>query len=279
MQLTVLVDNNTYIDRYFYGEPGVSYLIREGNLNILFDVGYSDVLLRNAQKMNLSLWDVDFIVISHGHIDHTGGLEPLIKYYSEAAGEKIPHRTASLVAHPLAFHRKQKEAFADIGSLIPVEKLALHFQLNLSQKPLWLSDKLVFLGEIERTNDFEAQHPLGKRVIDNVTEDDYLMDDSALVYQSPVGLVIITGCSHAGICNIVTYARKVCREERIVDIIGGFHLQQPGQIQLQKTLEYFRQVNPTALHACHCTDLRSKIALAGVVPLEEVGVGLRLEYY
>jgi 7,8-dihydropterin-6-yl-methyl-4-(beta-D-ribofuranosyl)aminobenzene 5'-phosphate synthase len=135
----------------------LSYLIREGNLNILFDVGYSDLLIRNAQKMNISLRDVDFIVISHGHIDHTGGLEPLIKYYTEAASENIPHRPVTLVAHPLAFDRKQKEKFADIGPLIPVEKLALYFQFNLSQKPLWLSDQLVFLGEIERTNDFEAQ--------------------------------------------------------------------------------------------------------------------------
>ncbi|MDQ1351052.1 MAG: 7,8-dihydropterin-6-yl-methyl-4-(beta-D-ribofuranosyl)aminobenzene 5-phosphate synthase [Acidobacteriota bacterium] len=278
MQLTVLVDNNTYIDRYFYGEPGVSYLIQEDDLKILFDVGYSDLLIKNAQKMDISLWDVDSIVISHGHIDHTGGLEPLIKYYTEAVAEHIPHRQASLVAHPLAFNRKQKENFMDIGSLITKEKLALHFQLNFSQKPLWLSDKLVFLGEIERTDDFEAQRPLGKRVVDNIAEDDYLMDDSALVYKSPGGMVIITGCSHAGICNIVAYAGKVCREERIVDIIGGFHLLQPGEIQLQKTLAYLKETKPKTLHACHCTDLRSKIALAGVLPLEEVGVGLRLEY-
>jgi 7,8-dihydropterin-6-yl-methyl-4-(beta-D-ribofuranosyl)aminobenzene 5'-phosphate synthase len=278
MQLTVLVDNNTYIDRYFLAEPAVSYLIREGNLTVLFDVGYSDILIKNARKLNLPLWDVNFIVISHGHIDHTGGLEPLIKHYMEAAIEKIPHRQAVLVAHPKAFARKQTEDFADIGSLVPEEKLGLHFQLNLSRKPLWLSDNLVFLGEIERSNDFEAQQPMGKRVINNVTEDDYLWDDSALVYKSPAGLVIVTGCSHAGICNIISHARKVCREERVVDVIGGFHLLQPGETQLRKTLEFLKEVNPTSLHACHCTDLMSKVALAGVVPLAEVGVGLQLEY-
>jgi 7,8-dihydropterin-6-yl-methyl-4-(beta-D-ribofuranosyl)aminobenzene 5'-phosphate synthase len=278
MKLTVLADNNTYIDRYFFGEPAVSYFIRDGNLTILFDVGYSDLLIRNAGKMNIPLGDVNFIVISHGHIDHTGGLEPLIKYYMEAANEKILRRQATLVAHPHAFDRKQNENFADIGSLVTVEKLALHFRLKLSQQPLWLSNKLVFLGEVERVNDFEAQDPLGKREIDRVMEDDYVMDDSALVYKSPGGLVVITGCSHAGICNIVTYARKVCQEERVVDIIGGFHLLEPGETQLRKTLEFLKKVRPASLHACHCTDLKSKIALAGVASLKEVGVGLQLDY-
>jgi 7,8-dihydropterin-6-yl-methyl-4-(beta-D-ribofuranosyl)aminobenzene 5'-phosphate synthase len=184
MQLTVLLDNNTFIDRYFYGEPGVSYLIEEEDIKILFDVGYSDVFIKNARKMNISLYDVDFIVLSHGHIDHTGGLEPLVKYYLEAAIEKIPHRKPVIVAHPLALATKKMEDFEDIGSLMPENKLSLHFKLNLSKEPLWLSDDLVFLGEIQRKNDFEAQKPMGKRVIDDVKEDDDLRDDSAMVYKS-----------------------------------------------------------------------------------------------
>jgi len=278
MQLTVLVDNNTFIDRYFYGEPGVSYLIEEKNKKILFDVGYSDAFIKNAQKMNISLFDVDFIVLSHGHIDHTGGLEPLVKYYLEAAIEKIPHKKPTIIAHPLAFATKKMEDFEDIGSLMPENKLSLHFKLNPSKEPLWLSEDLVFLGEIPRKNDFEAQTSMGKRVIDNVGEDDDLSDDSALVYQSLQGLIIITGCSHSGICNIVEYAKKVCRVNKIVDIVGGFHLLRPGDVQLQKTLEYMKQLKPAAVHACHCTDLKSKIALSGVIPLEEVGVGLQLVF-
>jgi len=280
MRLTVLVDNNTFIDRYFYGEPGVSYLIEEGDFKILFDVGYSDAFIKNAQKMNISLLDVDFIVLSHGHIDHTGGLEPLIKYFKEAAIEKIDHKKPKMVAHPLALLTKKCEEFEDIGSLIPEKKLALHFRLQLSREPLWLSEHLVFLGEIERKNDFEAQKPMGKRVKKNTVEDkdDYLLDDSAVVYKSLEGLVIITGCSHAGICNIVEYAQKICKDDRIIDIIGGFHLLQLTNEQLQPTLEYMKQLKPTALHACHCTDLKAKIALSRGVNLIEVGVGLRLEY-
>lgn len=278
MQLTVLLDNNTFIDRYFYGEPGVSYLLLEKNIKILFDVGYSDALVKNAQKMNVSLWDIDFIVVSHGHNDHTGGLEPLVKYFSEASIEKIPYRKPVLVAHPEAFLPKIKEDQGDIGSLLPEEKLKLHFKLALSREPLWLNENLVFLGQVERNNDFESQRPLGKRLNHDRIEDDYLLDDSALVYKSSRGLVIVTGCSHSGICNIVEYAKKICQDHRIVDIIGGFHLLQPDAIQLQKTLQYLQQLKPLTLHACHCTDLKSKIAISHVVPLEEVGVGLRLVY-
>jgi 7,8-dihydropterin-6-yl-methyl-4-(beta-D-ribofuranosyl)aminobenzene 5'-phosphate synthase len=280
MRLTVLVDNNTFIDRYFYGEPGVSYLIEDGDFKILFDVGYSDAFIKNAQKMNISLSDVDFIVLSHGHIDHTGGLEPLVKHYLEAAIEKIDCKKPILVAHPLALLTKKCDEFGDIGSLIPEKKLALHFKLKLSRKPLWLSEHLVFLGEIERKNDFEAQKPMGKQVNNNNVDvaDDYLMDDSAVVYKSLKGLVIITGCSHAGICNIVEYAQKICKDDRIIDIIGGFHLLQPPKEQMQPTLKFMKQLKPAALHACHCTDLKAKIALSTVANLKEVGVGLRLEY-
>ncbi len=82
----------------------------------------------------------------------------------------------------------------------------------------------------------------------------------------------------AGICNIVEQAKKLCKEERVIDIIGGLHLLDPSKEQLQGTLEYMKKLNPKQMHACHCTDLNSKIALSKVVNLKEVGVGLDLEY-
>jgi 7,8-dihydropterin-6-yl-methyl-4-(beta-D-ribofuranosyl)aminobenzene 5'-phosphate synthase len=278
MKLTVLVDNNTLIDRYFYGEPGVSYFIQDEGKKILFDVGYSDAFIKNAQKMmNIRLLEVDFLVLSHGHLDHTWGLVPLIKLYTEAIIEKIDHKKPTLVAHPLALLTKTLNGLGEIGSIISKEKLSKHFELKLSEDPVWLTERLVFLGEIKRKNSFEAQSPIGK-VARDFEEDDYLMDDSALAYKSPGGLVVITGCSHAGICNIVEYAKMICEDDRIVDIVGGFHLLDPPAEQLQGTLEYMKKLQPTEVHACHCTDLNSKIALSRVANLKEVGVGLTLEY-
>jgi 7,8-dihydropterin-6-yl-methyl-4-(beta-D-ribofuranosyl)aminobenzene 5'-phosphate synthase len=82
LELSVLVDNNTLIDRYFQGEPGVSYHLQDGGTNILFDAGYSDAFIRNAEKMGIHLLDIDVVVLSHGHLDHTWGLYHLIKLYT-----------------------------------------------------------------------------------------------------------------------------------------------------------------------------------------------------
>jgi 7,8-dihydropterin-6-yl-methyl-4-(beta-D-ribofuranosyl)aminobenzene 5'-phosphate synthase len=278
MKLTVLVDNNTLIDRYFYGEPGVSYYIEADGKKVLFDVSYSDIFIQNARMMSIDLLDLEDVVLSHGHLDHTWGLDPLVRMYTEVGLEGLPAKRPKLVAHPGALLPKWNDDMPLSGSLIGVETLSAFFELKLSKVPFHLSENLVFLGEIERTNNFEAQEPHGKILDNGIEKDDYLLDDSALAYKTDRGLVIITGCSHSGICNIVEQARQVCGEQRVLGIIGGFHLMEPPQEQLQGTLDYMQALNPGELHACHCTDLDSKIALAKVANLKEVGVGLTLEY-
>ncbi len=278
MKLTVLLDNNTFIDRYFLGEPGVSYFIEADGMKILFDAGYSDAFIRNAQKLHIDLLDVDVIVLSHGHLDHTWGLAPLIQLFTEGIVEKRAVKRPSLVAHPGVLASKRYRDLPEIGSLLSAEKLAAFFDLQLSRAPRQLTQNLLFLGEIERVTDFEAQKPLGVVVENGMERDDTLLDDSPLVYRSPNGLVLITGCSHSGICNIVEYARKVTGEHRVLDIIGGFHLLDPSEQQLAGTIGYLENVKPESVHACHCTDLKSKIELAGSLPLKEVGVGLVLTY-
>jgi len=278
MKLTVLVDNNTLIDRYFYGEPGVSYLIEDEGKQILFDTGYSNAFITNAQKLGINLLKSNFVVLSHGHLDHTWGLDPLIKLYTEAITESLPLNIPTFIAHPGVFDTKTVDELNEIGSIISQKKLSRHFKLNLTDKPYWISDKLVFLGEINRSNDFENKHPVGKVHNNSSMKDDYLLDDTALAYKGEKGLTIITGCSHSGICNIIEHAKKVCNEDRIYDVIGGFHLMNPKKEILDKTVKYFSEINCSNLRACHCTDLSSKIALSKVANLQEVGVGLSLEY-
>lgn len=278
MKLTVLIDNNTIIDRYFLAEPGVSYFIEEENKNILFDVGYSNAFILNAQKLHIDLFNVDFITLSHGHLDHTWGLFPLIQLYTEALIENLYIKKPTLITHPLTFLNRKIGPLSEIGSLISEEKVTDHFIVKFSKEPIYITEKLIFLGEIEKTNKFESQNPIGKVRLDNNEIDDFIIDDSAIAYKSPDGLVIITGCSHAGICNIIDYAKKVCDDDRIIDIIGGFHLLNPSKEQLQGTIKYMNSLNPRSVHACHCTDLHSKIELSRVVNLLEVGVGLEIEY-
>jgi len=278
VKLTVLVDNNTLIDHYYLAEPAVSYFIEDEGTRVLFDVGYSDVFIRNATKMGIDLLDVDDIVLSHSHLDHTWGLSPLIRLFTEARMEGRSPKTPALVTHPLTLPRRVSGEVPEIGMTIRESELSAHFRLRLSREPVWLSPRLVFLGEIPRIHDFETTGPLGRTVENGIETDDALLDDSALAFISRAGLVIVTGCSHSGICNIVESAQRVTGEQRVADIVGGLHLMNPPATQLEGTLAYLRALQPTLLHACHCTDLASKIALSKVAHIREVGVGLRIEY-
>jgi len=280
LHLTILIDNTTLTDRYFAAEPGLSFLLETAGKKILFDTGYSDLFLSNAEKMRIDLRDLDYLVISHGHLDHTGGMITLVRHLTEAKIERIAHRVPELVAHPRCFLPKEKLPLQNNGSILDEAELRRQFRVNLSSRPVWITDDLVFLGEIPRKFGFEHTDP-GKRRIrlpDGTMEPDQLLDDSALAFRSDSGIVIITGCSHAGICNITEYARDVCGENRVVDIIGGLHLLTPGPQRIQKTGEYLHDLGLRALHACHCTSLASKIVLAGYCQIVETGVGLKLEW-
>jgi len=278
MKLTILVDNNSIIDRYFLAEPGLSLYIEVDNKKILFDLGYSNAFLVNSHKAHINLLDLDYIIISHGHMDHTWGLPHFINLITETTIEKHLYRKPMLVAHPFCFFMKWLPDIGSIGSMLTEGILKKYFNLNLSRNPVWLSANVVFLGEIPRKNSFESKYPIGKTIIKGQEEDDFLADDSAIAIRLAEGLVIITGCSHAGICNIVEYAREVCKEDRIYDIIGGFHLLDPPKEQLINTVEFFKKINPYLVHACHCTDLNSKIALSKVCNLKEVGSGISIDY-
>lgn len=286
MKLTVLVDNNTFVDRYFLAEPAAAYHIETEQTRLLFDTGYSEVTLRNAAHMGIDLRAVDLVVLSHGHSDHTGGIEPLVRLMSyEPPPSGTSRRGAPrLLAHPAALEPKWKQRDSaprahSIGASVSEDYVRRAFELQLSREPVWIDERLVFLGEIERSISFERPPAIGFRA-DSAegSVPDYVPDDTALAYVRDDGIVVISGCSHSGICNIVQTAQKVTGVERVVDVVGGFHLQSPPPEQLEGTVAFIRDLNLPALHACHCTDLQSKIALAGAAPLKEVGCGLQLEY-
>jgi 7,8-dihydropterin-6-yl-methyl-4-(beta-D-ribofuranosyl)aminobenzene 5'-phosphate synthase len=279
MNVTILVDNTALFDRFFTAEHGFSAYIEAEGCRVLFDTGYSDAVLKNAQKMRIDLLGLDYIVLSHGHLDHTGELYNLIRLFTEAILEHASCHLPRLIAHPWCFHPRPKPLLPDIGAVLTADEVQRIMPLNLSKDPVSLTPNLFFLGEIERKFSFETTLPGSRRIVmpDGSMQEDRLVDDTSLAYRSREGLVVITGCAHAGICNTVKYARKICGENRVLDIIGGLHLRAAGP-QLEGTRAFLKDQNLTALHACHCTALAAKVALAQVAPLQESGVGLRLEY-
>jgi 7,8-dihydropterin-6-yl-methyl-4-(beta-D-ribofuranosyl)aminobenzene 5'-phosphate synthase len=279
LTLTVLVDNTPLTDHDYCGEAGLSFLIETAGKKILFDTGLSELFLANAEKMGIGLRDLDVLVLSHGHIDHTGGLATLARYLAAATPDGVPPRVPELIAHPRCFWPKEKDGHKN-GSTVSEEDAQRLFPVSLSAEPVWITEDLVFLGEIPRRFPFE-EGDSAKRVIrnpDGKTEDDELPDDTALSFRSDSGLVIITGCSHAGICNITEYAREVCDEKHVRDIIGGLHLLSPTPKRLQKTGKYLNRLHLNALHAGHCTSLPAKLALAEYCPMQEINVGLKLDW-
>jgi len=280
MKLTVLVENTTLTDRNFISEPGLSLYLEADGKRVLFDTGLSGVFIRNADTMQISLTDLDVVVLSHCHYDHTWGLADFIRDMSLKRMAGIAVATPDLVAHPLVFASRFRDRYPEAGSLISEERASRHFRLRLSRDPVWLTENLVFLGEISRDHAFERADPEDRRIrmADGRCEPDSLPDDSALAWRGPEGLVIITGCSHAGICNIIDQAVRVTGENRILDIVGGLHLLRPSPERLRETVAFLCRNPPRALHACHCTSLAAKIALAQKLPLQETGAGLVLEY-
>jgi len=274
--IRIIVDNNTLIDRYFYGEPAFSLYIESNGLKLLFDTGYSGILLENSSKMSVNLLGLDYIVISHGHIDHTGGLEALSRLFMEASSEGIPHKRPEIIAHPRAFFRKKLKNNLSIGSSAGLETLRGIFPVRLSKEPLKLGN-FTFLGEIPSYFPFEAEKPMGY-MKDTCWQEDYLLDDSAMAIETDSGLVIITGCSHRGICNITRHALNTAKQQYIADIIGGFHLIDASNDTILQTAQQLQAYAPECVHPCHCTGMKALLTLDSYVKVKESGVGLKLVY-
>jgi len=278
MQLTFLVDNNSLVGTPLVSESALSMLIEDDNTRILFDTGYSDAFLTNARRLDKDLRQLDWIILSHGHFDHTWGLDILIRHYFESITAKIPVSRPTLLAHPEAFVSKAYQNENEIGMLLTQHKLARHFEVRQSASPIWITDKLVTLGEIERTLDFEPPASLGVRIDSQGETADYLPDDTAMAYVSNQGLIVIAGCAHAGICNTVEQAKRITGIDNVHTVLGGFHLQNAKPKRLGPTTDYLAALELENLYACHCTDLAAKISLATKCPVKEVGSGLVLEF-
>lgn len=271
MKLTILVDNKAVVGN---GEWGWSAFLEDEGLRLLFDVGETDLFLRNAALLGIDLTALDYVVLSHGHHDHVWGLSHLVAQYLTHPELSRP----AIVAHPEAFLPRVNAKGAELGSLLGESDLRRRFKLQLSAEPVWLTDRVVWLGEIARENGFESPEKPGKILRGDDWQTDLLVDDSALAITTDQGLVILTGCSHSGICNIIDQAMRVTGERRIRDVVGGTHLIQPSEQRMSASLDYFRAVAPQELHAGHCTSLAAKVRLAQVAPLKDMYVGLSLEY-
>ena len=260
MKITVLTEN--VAGGKFLAEHGLSYLIEIDGEKILFDTGHSDVFLKNAQLLGIDIQnDVEKVVLSHGHWDHGDGLRFI--------------ENKKLITHPGSFSKRfGKSDHRSIGLFLSKEEIQKKFDLIETINHHQITKNLFFLGEIPRNNNFESQTTSFE--FEN-GEDDFVSDDSALAANVNNELIVITGCSHSGICNICEQAKKVIGISKIKAVIGGLHLKYQNR-QTQETIQYFKKNKVEMIFPSHCTELPALTAFYEEFRIEHVKTGMVLEF-
>jgi 7,8-dihydropterin-6-yl-methyl-4-(beta-D-ribofuranosyl)aminobenzene 5'-phosphate synthase len=260
LKVTVLVTNLGGDPYEGDGEWGYSALVEVDGHKILYDTGLSaDLVLRNAKALKIDLSDVEDVVLSHNHYDHVGGLMSLRRELS-----KINPRAMSRV-HVGAgiFEPRWSESGEDHNGLrlIRAEYLATGGALVVHDKPTELFPGVWLTGPVPRANNeknwtpgLSLDTPQGRRE-DNVPE------DSALIFNTGRGMIILSGCAHAGIVNITEYARGIIGAKPIVAVIGGLHLFSASDQALAWTGAKLKTYGVLSLLAGHCTGIEATFRL------------------
>ena len=256
MQLTCVVDNSVEAGSPLWGEHGLSFIIEADDKKVLFDTGQSgDVLMHNLELLKYEPKEFAAVALSHGHYDHTGGLSAFLK---SAYG-------ISLVAHSAIFDERftmrKKKPPRSVGIPISPKKLSKLADVNLTKKSVELMPGLWTTGTI-----YSRQHPEGrsaKHVVQRngqFVPDPYL-DDLSLVWKGDEGLVVVLGCAHAGVLNILSQVRDMFAAP-IRAVVGGMHLYTLDDERLAQVIETLRnEYADTRFYPNHCTGMKGFLAL------------------
>jgi 7,8-dihydropterin-6-yl-methyl-4-(beta-D-ribofuranosyl)aminobenzene 5'-phosphate synthase len=253
-------------------EHGFSALVtvRRGTTttSLLFDAGLSpDAMVVNADRLGIDLLGVQGVVLSHGHFDHLGGLAGLA---ARSGGRSLP-----MVVHPMAWTRRRLAVpGAEPLDMPTLSRRALEgegFALVERRQPSLLVDDCVLItGEIDRTTEFERGMPAAHEAWTGSEwrHDPDVVDDQALVvHVRGRGLVVLTGCGHAGAVNIVRHAQRLTGIPAVAGLVGGLHLSGPAfEPVIGPTVEALTAMAPSLVVPGHCTGWRAQHALAAALP-------------
>jgi 7,8-dihydropterin-6-yl-methyl-4-(beta-D-ribofuranosyl)aminobenzene 5'-phosphate synthase len=257
IRITTLSEN-TASEEGIVAEWGLSVFVEAGGHKILFDTGLSFSAAYNATILGIELSQVEKIVFSHGHSDHTGGLLHILRMVK---GE------VEVIAHPDIWTAKygrypeSKEEYA--GVPFPKEAAeTLGALFNLTSKPVWISGNIVTSGEIPMITEYEMIDPVLYVKENGELKPDPLWDDQALFIKSEKGLIILLGCGHRGIINTIRHAQKLTGLEPVYAVIGGAHLISASPQQLDSTIAELLSLGIQRLGLSHCTGLPASAVLA-----------------
>ncbi|MBW3560939.1 MAG: MBL fold metallo-hydrolase [Actinobacteria bacterium] len=245
----------------------VSVTVGDDQTHVLFDAGRTpDGLIHNMRCLGIDPGDIAAVVLSHGHFDHTTGIDGFIR--------GVGRSNLPVIIHPHFWNRRRillpgREPW----ELPTTSRSALEgagFDIVEQRQPSFLLDGcLLVTGEVDRTNDFEPGFPLQEAWSGGSWEPDPLvLDDQALLLNvRGRGLVVMTGCGHAGIVNTIAYARRLTGIQQVHGVVGGFHLNGPlFEPLIPRVCDAFAQVAPDVIVPAHCTGWRAIHALAARFP-------------
>jgi 7,8-dihydropterin-6-yl-methyl-4-(beta-D-ribofuranosyl)aminobenzene 5'-phosphate synthase len=239
-------------------EHGLSLLVKvyhgEEKHTILFDTGYTNIgVPHNLELLNVDLNEIEAIALSHGHMDHTGSLYTIL----DKMNKPVP-----VVVHPDAFLSPRYFGLDDGRKLLFPEILVRekledrNSEIIESRTPKMLAEDMVMVtGQVERVTAFEKGLPNAQMERNGKVEKDLILDDQSLVINlKGKGLVVIAGCSHAGIINTILYAGKMTGVEKVHTVLGGFHLSGPiFEPIIEETIKELKKMAPEVLVPMHCT--------------------------